>query len=242
MARRLAAAGIPQRYSACTLEKFNVNRGEAKASLLKARSLCQQYCDAFFTVDGVMRESGLLFVGPPGAGKTHLSVAVLRHLIQRYRLRGRFVDFTSLIHQIQSSFDPGSPDSKRQILDPVIGAELLVLDELGAQKPTPWVMDTLYLIINTRYTERRPTLFTTNYRLQEVAAAEPRKNPGGEFGYRSAGASDRPSGREPAVASLSARLTPMLVSRLFEMAQPVEMLAVEDFRREVKLHQHRLAP
>jgi DNA replication protein DnaC len=42
-------------------------------------------------------------------------------------------------------------------------AELLVLDDLGAEKPSEWVEETVNLIVNTRYNERRPTIFTTNY-------------------------------------------------------------------------------
>ena len=114
---------------------------------------------------------------------------MLRELIDGYGVHGRFIDFTTLIHQIQSTFDPDSPESKRQVLDPVIKADVLVLDELGAQKPTAWVRDILYLVINTRYTERRPTLFTTNYRLDSprVACRSGRPRPG-----------PRPAGARPA--------------------------------------------
>jgi DNA replication protein DnaC len=49
------------------------------------------------------------------------------------------------------------------VLRPVMEAELLVLDDLGAEKPSEWVEETMNLIVNTRYNERRPTLFTTNY-------------------------------------------------------------------------------
>ena len=127
-------------------------------------------------------------------------------------MRGRFADFSSLVHRIQSTFDPSSPESKHDVLDPVIEAPLLVLDELGAQKPTPFVNDVLYLILNTRYTRRLPTLFTTNFRLDRVAAA---------------GASE--------FDLLASRVPPMLVSRLYEMAVPV-VLEAADFRREVRMH------
>lgn len=218
---RLAAAGIPPRYKGCRFANFN-----PRQRLVQALAVSRRYVDEFLAEDGRFRESGLLYVGPPGVGKTHLAVAVLAEVIQRYGVRGRFVDFTSFIFQIQSTFDPGSAESKHDVLDPVLDAELLVLDELGAQKPTAWVNDTLYYILNTRYTRRLPTLFTTNYRLEGPA----------ETVSLDRGA-DPASGQER--VPLAWRIPAMLVSRLHEMAQPV-MVEADDYRR-FKKEQHHLA-
>ena len=178
-----------------------------------------RWVDEFLALDGGSREGGLLFIGPPGVGKTHLAAAALAEVIRRYRVRGRFVDFTSLIYQIQSTFDAGSPETKQGVLEPVLSAEVLVLDELGAQKPSPWVSEVLYLVLNGRYTARKPTLFTTNYFLEGSAGAH---------------SLDRGAGGD----LLSTRIPSMLVSRLWEMARPVLMQG-DDFRRVVKSHQHR---
>ena len=225
--RLFAGAGIPERYDGCTLESFRTGGFEgaselAVSRLIEARGRSRRFVDDFLGEGGKPRPTGLLFIGPPGSGKTHLAVAALSELIRRYGVRGRFVDFTSLINQIQATFDPGSAESKAQVLDPVIGAELLVLDELGAQKPTPWVQDVLYLIINTRYTERRPTIFTTNYRLRLPQAASTAPDPGDDF------------------TLLDRRISPQLVSRLYEMTVAVRLDGVEDFRRTVKTRERHL--
>jgi DNA replication protein DnaC len=232
------SAGIPSRYARCTLSSFVTSHPDrlARSQLLEARTTAEQYVERFIDEDtNRFRESGLLFFGPPGVGKTHLAVAVLKSLVEDYRARGRFVDFTTLIHQIQSTFDPGSPESKREVLDPVIRADVLVLDELGAQKPTAWVQDILYLVINTRYTERRPTLFTTNYALERPRepAAEPARPESLDRG------ADPPT-RHHRTPLLEERITAQLVSRLFEMARPVTLQRVGDHRKEIKASQARV--
>ncbi len=228
------AAGIPPRYRHCRLSNFQTSSPSPaeRTQLQGARTLAEHYVEGFLQ-EGGFRQSGLLFVGRPGVGKTHLAVGVLVELIERYRVHARLAEFTSLIHQIQATFDPGSPESKREILDPLMGAELVVLDELGAQQMTPWVRDILYLIINHRYTRQLPTIFTTNYLLEETAKKKAAAKPA--FPSRASldrGADDPNDPNDPDDQQLlKSRLPAMLVSRLYEMAQPVLMTSIEDFRR-----------
>jgi DNA replication protein DnaC len=191
-------ARIPARYQHCTLSNYDAGDSE---SMWIAKREAQIVLDDFLVVDG----RGLLLVGPVGVGKTHLAVAILRELIERYQLPGLFYQFGALLRRIQDSYNPISQTSELAVLQPVFDADVLVLDELGASKPTDWVRDTMMQIINTRYNDKRLTIFTTNY-------------------------SDKRKSEKDASELLEDRIGVALRSRLYEMCRTVEIEG-EDYRK-----------
>lgn len=157
--KALAAARIPKRYDHCSLESFI---GYDNEKLLKAVARARAFAELFPTVD-----KGLFLVGPPGIGKSHLAVAVLKQVIRTTSARGIFYDVRELLRLIRSTYNPLVKAAEMDILQPVMDAELLVLDDIGAEKTSEWVEETLNLIVNTRYNERRPTIFTSNHEEKE---------------------------------------------------------------------------
>ena len=152
--RRLGDANIPKRYQHCTLGNFTAYNESLERAVAQARRVA----DAFPEVS-----RGLFLEGQPGVGKTHLAVAVLKQAIQQTGARGLFYDTRDLLRLIRSTYDPSTRTTELDILRPVMTAELLVLDDLGAEKTSEWVDETMNLIVNTRYNERRLTVFTSNY-------------------------------------------------------------------------------
>ncbi len=157
--RLVADARIPRRYAHCSLENFITYDNE---KLQKAVVRARRFADAFPVVD-----KGLFLIGPPGIGKSHLAVAVLTSVITTRGARGLFYDVRELLKLIRSTYNPEVKATEIGVLRPVMSAELLVLDDIGAEKTSEWVEETLNLIVTTRYNERRLTIFTSNYEEKE---------------------------------------------------------------------------
>lgn len=192
----LEAARIPCRYKGCSLGNYQpaANKGSQLRAFNYAFRLAREYPSV---------DRGLLFMGTCGVGKTHLSVAILRELIEKKGVNCLFYEFGSLLKEIQNSYNPVSQTSELTVLAPIIEAEVVVLDELGATKPTDWVRDTMMQIINARYNDKKLTIFTTNY--MDTRAA-------------------------PATETLEDRIGTRLRSRLYEMCKTV-VVEGEDFRK-----------
>jgi DNA replication protein DnaC len=154
--KALNDARIPPQYRRCDLDNFNTFNDSHVRAVSRARA----FADGFPVVD-----KGLMFLGPSGLGKTHLAVAILKRVIARTGANALFRPMGSLLRQIRDTYNPVMRSSERQVIQPVMDAELLVLDDLGRERPTDWVEETLTLIIDTRYNERRATIITTNYAL-----------------------------------------------------------------------------
>ena len=212
-ARQVTSARIPERYGHCTLADYETRFPNADPTLSEALMHARHFV-ANYPLETYGQ--GLLLTGSIGTGKTHLAVGILQALVAERGARGLFVDYRDLLKQVQHSYNNSVQQTELDVLRPVFEAEVLVLDELGASKPTDWVWDTVAHILNTRYNDRRTTIITTNY------ANLP---PGGA---REAG-SARASMREE---SLGDRIGERMRSRLQEMCVMVEMRGA-DFRQGV---------
>lgn len=203
----LAAAKIPKRYEHCELSNFEFDgphRDLAGARLAACR----------FVEEYPLDTTGLLLTGSIGVGKTHLAVGILRELILSKGVACLFYDYRDLLKQIQNSYNNSVQTTELAVLRPVFDAEVLVLDELGAVKPTEWVWDTVSLILNTRYNDDRTTIITTNFDDKPAAAA----------------AGPRGATREE---SLGDRIGERMRSRLHEMCRIVRMEG-QDFRQTLR--------
>lgn len=202
---------VPPLYQNASVDNFSTPQDNPagslalKTALLTVKTYVREYPNA--------PKPGLLFIGVPGTGKTHLAVAALRGLIAR-GFEGVFFDFQNLLDRIRSGYDQASGTMDREAYRTALETEIVVLDDLGAHRVTDWVEDTITSIITHRCNNRKATLVTTNLRDPETG-------------------DQRGSGLQDDIQSkyfLEERIGMRARSRLFEMCKLVKMPNVEDYR------------
>ena len=206
-----ARANIPPLYRKASVDNFvlpsdnPISRSGLASVVLTVRAYMREYPN--------VPKPGLLFIGAPGTGKTHLAVAALRGLIAR-GFEGMFYDFQALLNHIRSGYDQASGTMDREAYRSALESEILILDDLGAHRVTDWVEDTVTSIITQRCNNRRATIVTTNLRDPEAG-------------------DQRRSGLQEDLHSkyfLEERIGMRARSRLFEMCKLIKMPDVEDYR------------
>jgi DNA replication protein DnaC len=152
--RLLERAGIPARYENC---EFSDYRTDTNHALAAAKIATEKWAN-----DYPLDKRGLLLIGPRGVGKTHLSIAALKQLMRK-GVTCSFCDYRELLKRIQNSYNPSVQATELEVLRPIFESEVVVLDDLGAVKPSEWVWDTVSLVLNTRYNDNLTTIITTNF-------------------------------------------------------------------------------
>jgi DNA replication protein DnaC len=217
IARLLKAANIPARYEHCRLADFDTDFAGANRTLAAARLAAGRFVEEY-----PLEKTGLLLIGPIGTGKTHLAVGIMQELIRGKGVPCRFCDYRELLKQIQNSYNPSVQTTELEILQPVFNTEVLVLDELGAIRPTEWVWDTVSHILNSRYNDKKTTIITTNF-----ANLPPGES---QLGHASPTEAARQAARNE---TLGDRITERMRSRLLELCRVVQ-LEGSDFRQRVQ--------
>jgi len=154
---RWARVQVPAAYDDCTFENF-----EPVPDTPHALSVCRSWAKEFRA--GTDLRQGLLLRGNPGAGKTHLAVAILREVIwSEQKKTALFLNVPAWLNALRESFGDGEPPPNPS------GYEVVVLDDLGAEDWSSWARDRIYNLVNQREQQRRLVIVTTNHEWQELA-------------------------------------------------------------------------
>jgi DNA replication protein DnaC len=110
----------------------------------------------------------LAFSGQYGSGKTHLLAAIAQHLLGKGR-QPLFVVVPKLLDWLRAGFTPEKEGlAYEQRFAGICDADVLLLDDLGAEQHTPWAQEKLFQLINHRYARRLPTVISTNWLLADL--------------------------------------------------------------------------
>jgi DNA replication protein DnaC len=189
-------ANIPQRFLGAEVKHYRPDAQDP--SQKRVKNIVEKFIQDYPAV-----EKGLLIQGSIGLGKTRLLCSIGFELIKNKHIDVYYIDWNDLVREMRTGEDHGSRDFQaiNRLISRLINVELLLFDELGASKVSPWVHDNIYFVINKRYNQRKVTVCATNF-------------------Y-----DDSSEGKE----SLEQRIGDRIRSRLYEMTKTVEIRG-NDFR------------
>ena len=201
---RIRRARIPEGFQMATLENFEPYQHTRQGLLLARR-----YAEEFLPANNAVTDShppGLLLTGSVGTGKTHLAVGIASAIARR-GFQPLFVDVRELLERLRQSYTADAKETQGQIFGPIWTADLVIVDELGAQRPTDWSFETIEILLGGLYNRMIPTVVTTNLPNLPVGGG------GDVTGYQRAA---RPE-------TLGDRIGARMFSRLQQMCRAVEM-------------------
>jgi len=164
--RLLNDSGIPGKFSNATFEGYQPIGLQNKKAFSRAKDFLED-----FHATPTQPCRGLLFMGGPGLGKTHLVVSILKQIILEEEVDGKFVDFFQLLSDIRHGYS--HDQSEMSLIEPYLKSRVLVIDELAKGRNNEWEQTILDQFISSRYNAAdKVTLFTTNYSDQGSASTD----------------------------------------------------------------------
>ena len=178
-----SSIGIPPRLSPAALSNYIPDGAEKENALRK----CQEF--AAQGLENISRGRGLFLQGPVGTGKSHLSVAVLREIIENnlqhfgtptsrsdlydeYAFEGYTCSLVSVVHLLEtlreSVGNAKKKEAVRRKLHRIKCDDFVILDDIGAERSSDFAQEQLFTIIDLRYRTKRSTFFTSNCTLKEL--------------------------------------------------------------------------
>lgn len=151
-------SGVGRRFQNRTFETFRQIPGTETAY-----RACVEFCRSYKP-----HHRGLRIHGRYGCGKTHLAAAIVNAMTRKGVL-AMFVVTPELLQSIRRGYDnPDAARTAQAIVDSARTIDILVLDDLGSEKPSDWVREQLFVLINARYEAELPTIITSNYSTSDL--------------------------------------------------------------------------
>jgi len=171
MQNRMKFAEIPEEFRELKVSDFDI--GIYSGGNRKIAEIAKKIAIGYVTKFEQMKEIGkglYLYGDTKGSGKTRMAVSIGNALIRQHIQSVRFVTTINLLNEIRSTFNEGSGGQGNfsKLLVGTKTVDVLILDDLGTEKPTPWVGEIFYTILNDRMTAKMVTLFTSNCKIEDL--------------------------------------------------------------------------
>ncbi len=161
----LMASGITPRFRGCTLESFVTGSEPDK---VRALARCQTYVECF--EDNYRDGRSMILSGNVGTGKTHLASAMAQAVIRQYGAKALIVTIAEIVRVAKGTMAKGATYTERDVIDELAGADLLIIDEIGAQRGSDYEVGLLHEIIDRRYQLVVPTVVVSNLLVDDLKA------------------------------------------------------------------------
>jgi len=154
MANYFKACNVPPRYANSSFKNFKID---------DKNKLAYDYLSNLQKLEG-----SIFITGPVGCGKTHLAVALMRNLATKQIEKFLFKSATDILLNLKSAFS-NNEVSEEEVYKKFKGKDILIIDDIGTEKLTDYVIQSWYSIVDYRYSHCLPTVYTSNLDIKDVA-------------------------------------------------------------------------
>lgn len=165
IAKLMDSSLLGERYRTITFETTETGHNDSFDQVMVR---CKNYCN----VSEVVKEKGfgIYLYGGSGTGKTHLTACMANELIKKHN-QVLFTNFFEIGKIIKSTFN-GRGNEIEQI-NKIASVDFLFIDDIGTERvlnrgEDTWMQEKIFEIINKRYNNKKPTIFTSNYSIKEL--------------------------------------------------------------------------
>lgn len=174
MKSRLSFANIPESFTDMRLSQFDINvysKIESQNRAINAVKAISYWLNKFEYMND--RGMGLyLHSQTKGSGKTRMAASIANELIYAKHIQVKFATSLQILNEIKKSWDKRDNEyTESKLLDFLSTAEVLIIDDFGIEqqgKEKAWINDKFYHIINSRYIDKKVTIFTSNMSLNDL--------------------------------------------------------------------------